>query len=295
MRPMTVEIGKIQAKAVAAPLLCFWLAVGCAAAQAAPQEVEVDIFQGTDSLWTLEHDPEERRVIARLEGEPEVGLEIDYDGSADDQHLIGVTPILGGERLEGAFWGSVAPLIYPQLDPEEHQTELLTVRGGGGALWVRFEGGTYQILEPEGPDEPLFMEAVFRRKGDRLEVLLYGLYYLLPSQAGTRIELTTAGGMMTREVRTSVDGEASLISDGSVVIGTVSDGRHLEYFDKVTRVVIDDTLFGRLELDTFVERLQIQVNRQAGVPIELLELDFDHSFKDRGQRRVMSRLSIELP
>ena len=80
-----------------------------------------------------------------------------------------------------------------------------------------------------------------------------------------------------------------------MVIGTVSDSRHLEYFDKVTRVEIDDILFGRLELDTFVERLQIQVNRQAGVPIGLLELDFDHSFKDRGQRRVMTRLSIELP
>ena len=48
-------------------------------------------------------------------------------------------------------------------------------------------------------------------------------------------------------------------------------------------------------IDTWAERLQLQVNRQPGVSIELFELDFDHTYKDRGQRRVMSRLSIELP
>jgi hypothetical protein len=60
-------------------------------------------------------------------------------------------------------------------------------------------------------------------------------------------------------------------------------------------VEIDDTRFGRMEIDTWAERLQLQVNRQAGVSIELFELDFDHTYKDRGQRRVMSRLSVELP
>jgi len=60
-------------------------------------------------------------------------------------------------------------------------------------------------------------------------------------------------------------------------------------------VEIDDSRFGRMELETYVERLQLQVNRQPGVAIELFELDFDHTFKDRGQRRVMSRLSIDLP
>ena len=295
MRPRTVDIGKIQAKRLLVPLLYIWLAGGFVAVQALPRPVETDIFQTADSSWILEHDLEGHRVLARLKDGPEVALEIDYDGPADKQHLVGVTPILGGRRLEGAFWGSTAPLIYPQLDPEEHQIERVLVHSKGAALRVRFEGGDYQVLNPAGSNEPLFMEAVFRRKGDRLEVLLYGLYYLLPSQAGTRIELTAAGEKVTREVKPSVDGQASVVSDGSVVIGTVSDSRHLEYFDKVTRVEIDDILFGRLELDTFVERLQIQVNRQAGVPIGLLELDFDHSFKDRGQRRVMSRLSIELP
>jgi hypothetical protein len=273
------------------------LVVGFAAAQTAPEPVELDIFQGSDSLWALEREPETSRVIARLDSGTEVVLEIDYDGTADDDRFVGITPVLDGKRLEGAFWGSTAPLIYPQLDPEDHATERVEVQAEAGALRVRFEGGTYRILDSTGPDEPLFMEAIFRRRGDRLEVLLYGLYYLLPSQAGTRLEITTAGQVVARTVEPGEDRETTLVLDGATAIGEVRDqaSRHLEYFDRVTRVEIDDTRFGRMEIDTWAERLQLQVNRQAGVSIELFELDFDHTYKDRGQRRVMSRLSVELP
>jgi hypothetical protein len=264
---------------------------------AAPPEVEIDAFQGTDSSWALEHDTEAHRILARLDDGAEVALEIDYDGPVDDAHLVGITLILAGLRLEGAFWGSTAPLIYPQLDPEEHQIERLHAHAEAGTLRVRFEGGTYRILDQAGPDEPLFMEAIFRRQGERLVVNLYGLYYLLPSQAGTRLDITAGGEIRTRSVEPSGEEGTSLVFGGSPAILTVSDdeSRHLEYFDRVTRVEIDDSRFGRMELETYVERLQLQVNRQPGVAIELFELDFDHTFKDRGQRRVMSRLSIDLP
>ena len=284
-------------KAGLAALLCLWLVGGVATAQSAPQRVEVAYSRDPDSVWTLELDPEAHRLVAQLDAGAEVALEIDYDGPTDDDHLVGITPILGGKRLEGEFWGSTAPLVYPQLDPEEHQIERLDVHAEGDVLRVRFEGGTYQILDPAGPEEPLFMEAVFRRQGQRLVVNLYGLYYLLPSQAGTRLDLTAAGELLTRTVEPGGEEGASLVLDGSQVVVTVSDpeSRHLEYFDRVTRVEIDDSRFGQMDLETYVERLQVQVNRQPGVAIELFELDFDHTFKDRGQRRVMSRLSIDLP
>ena len=280
-----------------AALLCLWWSGGLAAAQSSPQQVEVHASRVADSSWTLEHEAEAHRILARLTDGAEVALEIDYDGPADDDHLVGITAILGGRRLEGAFWGSTAPLIYPQLDPEEHQIERLDVHAAGEVLRVRFEGGTYQILDPAGPEEPLFTEAIFRRQGQRLVVNLYGLYYLLPSQAGTRLDLTAAGELLTRTVEPGGEEGASLVLDGSTVVATVSDQEslHLEYFDRVTRVEIDDSRFGRMELETYVERLQLQVNRQPGVAIELFELDFDHTFKDHGQRRVMSRLSIDLP
>ncbi|MGB5294408.1 MAG: hypothetical protein WBP34_05600 [Thermoanaerobaculia bacterium] len=277
--------------------LCLWLVGRLATAQPAPEAVEVVHSQSDDSSWTLEVEPEAHRILARLDDGAVVALEIDYDGSGGDEHLVGITPIIGGRRLEGAFWGSTAPLIYPQLDPEEHRLERLGVHARSGALRVRFEGGTYRILDPVGPEEPLFMEAIFRRQNDRLVVNLYGLYYLLPSQAGTRLDLTAAGERLTRTVEAGGEEGTSLVLDGSAAILTVSDdeSRHLEYFDRVTRVEIDDSRFGRMELETYVERLQLQVNRQPGVAIELFELDFDHTFKDRGQRRVMSRLSIDLP
>ena len=279
-----------------AVLVGLWLVGARASAQAAPPAVEVDSFQGTDSAWNLEHDVEAQRVLARLDDGTEVVLEIDYGGPEDDRHLVGITPILAGKRFEGAFWGSTAPLLYPQLDPEEHQIERLDIRAEGAALWVRFVGGSYQILDPAGPAEPLFMEAIFRRQDDRLVVNLYGLYYLLPSLASTRIELVVAGERLTRTVEPGEQEGTSLVFDGSQVIATVSgaESRHLEYFDHVTRVEIDDSRFGRMILETYVERLQLQVSRQPGVAMELFELDFDHTFKDRGQRRVMSRLSIEL-
>ena len=267
------------------------------AAEPTAQRVEVHLSRGSDSSWTLEQDSKSRQIVAHLADGAEVALEIDYDGPADDQHLVGITPILSGRRLEGAFWGSMAPLIYPQLDPEEHQIERLTIETEGDTLRVRFEGGTYRILDPEGPDEPLFMEALVHQRNDRLEVLLYGLYYLLPSRARTRLEISTAGGASTRRVEPGDDGETTLVHDGSSILSEVKDeaSRHLEYFDRVIRVDIDDSRFGRMELETYAERLQIQVNRPPGVIMELFELDFDHTFKDRGQRRVMSRLSIELP
>ena len=236
-------------------------------------------------------------MLARLDSGTEVVLEIGYGGTVDDDRFVGITPVLGDKRLEGAFWGSMAPLIYPQLDPETHQIERLEIWADSSVLRVLFKGGTYRILDPDGPDEPLFMEAIFRRQGDRLVVSLYGLYYLLPSQAGTRLEISTAGEVVARTVEPGEDGETTLVLDGASAIGEVRDpeSRHLEYFERVTRVEIDDARFGRMQIDTWAERLQLQVDRRAGVSIELFELDFDHTYKDRGQRRVMSRLSIELP
>ena len=279
-----------------AALLCLCWPGWLVAEESVPQQVEVRVSRSADSAWTLDREPAAHRIVARMDDEAGVTLEIDYDGPADDGTLVGITPTLGDRRLEGAFWGSTAPLIYPQLDPEEHQIERLDIRAEGAALWVRFVGGSYQILDPAGPAAPLFMEAIFRRQDDRLVVNLYGLYYLLPSLAGTRLELVVAGERMTRTVEPSEQEGTTLVLDDSQVIGTVSgaESRHLEYFDQVTRVEIDDSRFGQMALETYVERLQLQVSRQPGVDMDLFELDFDHTFKDRGQRRVMSRLTIEL-
>jgi len=289
-------VGRRTAK-VGLVLLPLLLAGEAPGAQQPPRPVEVTVSRHPDSAWTLEHDPRAHRILARLDDGTEVALEIDYDGPADDDHLVGITPIFGKRRLEGAFWGFTAPLIYPQLDPDEHPIERMAVHAEGGVLRVRFEGGTYRILDPAGPEEPLFLEAIFRRQDQRLVANLYGLYYLLPSQAGTRLDLTAAGEVLTRTIEPGGEQGTSLVLDGSPVIITVTDeeSRHLEYFDRVTRMEIDDHRFGRMQLETYVERLQVQVNRQPGVAIELFELDFDHTFKDRGQRRVMSRLSIDLP
>jgi hypothetical protein len=205
-------------------------------------EVEVTCSRSAGADWSLEIDRRQRQLLVVLGDGDEVALEIDYDGPADDGRLLGITPILGGHRLEGAFWGSTAPLIYPQLDPEEHWVERLEVHAEADLLRVRFGGGTYQILDSTGPEEPLFTEAIFRRLGERLVVNLYGLYYLLASQAGTRLDVTVAGEKVTRFIQPGDEAGTSLVLDGSAILGTVKDeaSRHLEYFDRVSRVEIDD-------------------------------------------------------
>jgi hypothetical protein len=276
--------------------LSLWLSLGvCATAQ---QTVQVSFSQHPSSSWRLELDPEGRRVVAYSRELQGIAVEMDYDGATDDGHLEGITAILGELRLEGRFWGAVAPLIYPMLDPEEHRLERLEVEAEGQTLRVRFEGGSYRILSAAGGEQPLFTEAVFRLEPEEMIVDLNGLYYLLPSQGGTRVAvIDEAGQERVLRVDQGTDSGTTIVADekGHTQIVSEADGHYLEYFERVTGVEIEDARFGRLVLTTYAQRLQVQVDRPAAKPTDLFELDFDHAFKDRGQRQVLSQLVISLP
>jgi len=79
--------------------------------------------------------------------------------------------------------------------------------------------------------------------------------------------------------------------------------RALEDWPRVTvqlplfneRYVAERLLEAAAAMDYPRERLQIQVDRNPEADSDLFELDFDHTFKDRGQRSVLGRLSIRLP
>lgn len=84
--------------------------------------------------------------------------------------------------MEGGFWGSTTPLLYPILDPERHVIEDLTVAMGGDEVRVRMSGGAYDLVSPGTGDDPLFTDAVFTVEDGQLRAHTSGLHYVLPSK-----------------------------------------------------------------------------------------------------------------
>ena len=125
-------------------------------------------------------------------------------------------------------------------------------------------------------------------------VSLCGLQYILLSQDSTRVTITADDQETVRVVSRDPDHPSTLVSSDSEVIEELSDpGKYREYFENVTRVDVEDGRFGAFYLTTFIQRLQIQVGRNESQGVDLFELDLDHTFNDRGQRAVLSRLFFD--
>lgn len=261
------------------------------------EPVEITLASHPESPWALEVSVEGSAIDARHAGYPGLVLEIDCDDEADDGRLPGVAPVFGERRLEGAFWGSRAPFFYPILVPEEHVLERVRVEAGRERLKLRFEGGSYSLLQPAAGEAPLFTELVFIAEEGELTVHMDGLYYLLPSQRGTAMRIWTAAGEVIRRIDRSESSRATVVRDATAELARLepSGDRHREYFEAVSRVELESTELGAMALDLWIERLQIQVDRNDSADSDLFELDFDHTFKDRGQRSVMARLTMKIP
>ena len=118
-------------------------------------------------------------------------------------------------------------------------------------------------------DDPLFLDATFHLTRRGIVAHLEGLQYLLASMDHTTVTFTAPNATATRTVT----------PDSEPVI---------EYFEDVRTVSVDDGRFGRFWFWSDVERLQMQVHQNPVV--DVFELDFDHTFKDLGQRVVRTVL-----
>jgi hypothetical protein len=202
-----------------------------------------------------------------------ITIAIDYDGPADDRHAAGIAPDTGCGPMEGEFWGSVTPLLYPILDPAAHVIEDVRVAMDGPELRVRMAGGAYDLVSPGAGDEPLFMEAVFTVERRQLHARTTGLHYVLPSKdPATTVELTLADGSRLSRTFTM----------------TTPTGR--EYVDDVRRVDVADGRYGDFSWTTDMERLQFDLNTNP--LLDVFEIDADHTLKDRGQRVVTNEFTF---
>lgn len=218
------------------------------------------------SGWDLSIDVENNQIVAESNDGPV--LSIDYDGPDDDGHRVGISPNTGCGPMEGQFWGVTTPLTYPILDPNLHEIEnIWVVAGSGDNLWVLMSGGSYQILDPNAADKPLFMAARFAGNGGALSADLAGLYYILPSKdPGTDFTIETA--------------------DSSAINRTItmSSPASVEYIDDVREIAVSDGAYGDFDITTMIDRLQIQV--VSSPVLDVFELDLDHTLKDLGQEVV---------
>lgn len=213
------------------------------------------------SPWKIEADVKNNKLLIRHQQLSGIALDVDCDDHRRDQRYEGITLIIGGKRLEGRLHGSIVSLL--SVDHDAGPVFACSAQALDNEIRVRFENGSLRRLHPAAPDEPVFFEAVFRIGKDRkLTAYLNGIYYLFPTLDGSVVKL--AGQPEKRFSKSSKNS--------------------IEYFEHVTAFDVVDSAFGEFSFSGLVERLQIQVHNAPAT--NLFELDFDHTYKDRGQRAV---------
>ncbi|WP_213456751.1 hypothetical protein [Rhizomonospora bruguierae] len=269
-----VTLGTIGAMAAAAPAVAGPQDRTLPPTAVVPKPVVVDTTPArviysrqARSAWQLTTFDRVGNSILATHIPSKITIAIDYDDPGDDRHASGISPDTGCGPMEGEFWGSVTPLLYPILEPDRHVIEEVTVAIDGGELRVRMSGGTYDMVSPGAGNEPLFMAAVITVENGRLRIRTEGLHYVLPSKdPGTTVNLTLADGSQLSRTFTM----------------TTPTGR--EYVNDVRVVQVADARYGNFSWTTDIERLQFDLNTNP--LLDVFEIDADHTLKDRGQRVV---------
>lgn len=275
-----------------------WIAVPHSAYAELARETQVTFQRHEQTPWKMEWDLEGKKITFQHEEDDSVAFEISHGFPGQFGRNPGITPILNGQRLEGHFWGNMTPMLYPILEYKTQTVERLTLHLDDEILRARFEGGNYRELRPAASDEPFFMEIAVSIRDQQLILDLYGLYYILLPMGDASLGVETLTGTHSRSIRRLGDGANPVmeVREEETLLSEIPlrGRRHLEYFEAVTGVEVKAVPFPYFSFSTWVQRLQLQVDNSLDPRTMLFELDFDHSFKDRGQKAVISRLIFDL-
>ncbi len=225
------------------------------------------------SPWVVQPDVKQQQLRVTHQGYPQLVFEIDADGPEDDGRYEGITLVREGVRYEGRLYGNRVSFLSP--DHDAGRTTHLSVKALDKHLIVRFEGGSFRKLSIGGPDSAVTFEATFFFDSQhRLGAVLNGLYYVFPSATNTRVILSSRSEEVSRFVNPQTY-------------------KRYEYFEQVTKVDVEDALYGHFQLEGLVERLQLHTHGNKNA--DVFELDLDHSYKDRGQKEVLLRFLLATP
>ena len=153
----------------------------------------------------------------------------------------------------------------------------VTVVAAGSTLSVEMtEGSLAEMVDSQyESDEPFRWTSTWSLGAEGLRLSASGLYYLLVPMEDCDVTAFGEGGVEL--------GSTHIDSDTSPL---------LRYYEDVRSIEIDSLPLGPLSVATDAAVLQVQVTSYPDT--SLFELDFDHSFKDRGQVDVHVDLSLPL-
>ena len=237
------------------------------------QSGAITVTEHPGSAWQVEQEGAE--VVARYEGTG-LALVIDPTNGSIDGRYSGIYVHLDDSPLfAGRYNGTDSSMFVPDR-PWMNQTQV-TVEAEGEQLTVEMlEGSLSQIPDSHYPsDEPFRWRSIWSLEAEGLRVAAAGLYYVLPSKQSCVLSIKGEGGVEL--------GTLNIESDTSPF---------LRYFEDVRSIEVASSDFGLFTIATDAEILQVEVPRFPDT--QLFELDFDHSFKDRGQLEVHTEMVLPL-
>lgn len=238
---------------------------------------ELEVNLNDNSIWTASYD-EGSAIILFQHNILHIQVEVDAYTGLSGGLPMGITPIINGERIEAI--GSVLKRRFMQPTEDGGMMTKATINIDGENIIVRFEGGTYGELFAQGgwceicdinDSEPIFAQAsIAINPQNKIEFDMEGLYYFwFEKSENTTIDITAEGDTEQYEI--------------------LPNTYFTSYISDVTSLFIDkgDRTF---DVETISNNLQIQA-KELTYP-DLWELDFDHNYKDTGQKSVPTTIII---
>ncbi len=226
--------------------------------------IELDLDD--NEFWFSDYDRERKQLVLNHRSS-NLSLHFDLDNGLDDGRQPGIIPQINGTKYETKRLEATINLIRPTTDAGD--IDNIRLRIEDEVVYYRFEGGLYSALSNSDDNDKVFLEGSCSIQSNKVILELRGLYYILLPKGGTKVTFQDEQG-----------------SD-SFTVGTDAD--FLVYKENVTRLEIADAFPANIVVQTDAKRLQFDANSESPD----FELDFDHSYKDRGQKVVTSYLTID--
>lgn len=195
-------------------------------------------------------------------------LDFDLDNTIDDDRAIGLIPTANRTTYQVLADNRQFNFIKPTEDGGIVESIDLSIIGD--TVFFNTKGGQYSNLKKSNDTSEVFMNLkVYISDSGVPTFAIEGLYYIFMHEDGSTIKFESDEGL--QEHTTSAGDDYTI------------------YRENVRFLEGIDPLFGRFRLKSDVRRLQFDTRGAEGT----FELDFDHSYKDRGQKSVYTLLQIE--
>lgn len=247
-------------------------AIEAAAEASAWEEGKIQVTEEPESVWSVAL--EGKDVVAR-HTDRDVALLIDPTNGASDGRYAGIyVSVDGAPRFNGRYNATDCSMFVPDRPFKNQQA--VVVHAAGTTLTVTMtEGSLSEMTDSQFPsDEPFRWKSTWVLETAGLRLAASGLYYLLPSMDDCKLTLLGEGGATIDELQL-----------------TTATAPFLEYFDDVRAIQLASPQ-GSFSISSDAQILQVQVPTYPDTG--LFELDFDHSFKEKGQADIHTEVVLPI-